>query len=66
MRVPDLDWPADLFADGVGGAEQATASSPADLYADAPVPPASRPLWLAMRRAWMSRNQATEMPVFAL
>ena len=57
MRVPDLNWPADLFDDAVVPNEPSF------------VPPTrtlEEPIWHAMRSRWTGRRPATEsrMPPF--
>jgi hypothetical protein len=52
MRVPDLDWPANLFTDTAVADERATTESAASL-------------WPVMRDSWTSTAQAAEHPSLA-
>ena len=49
MRVPDLNWPADLFKDVIGVLPEATVA----LYAAAPTRPS---LWADLANAWMGNG----------
>jgi hypothetical protein len=53
MRVPDLDWPADLFKDVIGVLPEATVA----LYAAAPMRPT---LWADLAKAWMGNDARPE------
>jgi hypothetical protein len=57
MRVPQLDWPVDLFADEVRMPEApVTISVDPEILFDAEVPfDADLPLWPAMQELWMER-----------
>jgi hypothetical protein len=52
MRVPDLDWPPDLFTDVIGMMPEATVV----LYAAAPTKPS---LWTDLLNAWMGYEAQT-------
>lgn len=60
MRVPDLDWPTDLFSDVLGDDEAPVAPAPA---ATAPTTPLS--LWPTMRRLWIGDALPADAAVLA-
>ncbi len=55
MRVPDLDWPTDLFADAAT-TDEPCAQDPTEAYAS---------LWLVLRQLWTGGLIAVERPGFA-
>ena len=57
MRVPDLDWPADLFEDASPISESAVASSAGQDIR----PVREMPLWSASWRLWMVGAQAPDL-----
>ena len=52
MRVPELDWPADLFADAIPKSERRILVSAGPKNQS----DADQPLWLAMQESWLNNH----------
>ena len=57
MGVPDLDWPAELFADAIPRSE----SSPMISTRPEDPPDTDAPFWSIMHRLWMRRSVPIEL-----